>query len=284
LWSVDTTNTRLMTFHDTLARPAVLESPGDNAPGTEINNVVINWESLAGATSYDWQVDIDDGFADIPEDFEGSGSASSAGLPLLSLATTYYWRVRVTAPVAGPWSDIFTFHTRLGNVVIAPQLLSPAAGANEQPLRPAFQWSGIDKAEEYEILVSPDISFTNPVFAREGAEAVSGTACQSAVDLEYSTTYYWKVRAVGAGSYSAWSPAGVFTVAPPVLTTAPTPDIRYAPQENVPASPTPNNIIINNTVTAPGFPPWLVVLITATGIVLTVLLVAILIVIIRRKT
>ncbi len=283
LWSVDTTNTRLMTFHDTLARPAVLQTPADAAPGIDINNVVLNWESLPGAAGYEWQVDMDDGFADIPDNFKGSGSASSAGLPALSLATTYYWRVRAAAPLTGPWSEVFSFHTRLGNAVVAPQLLSPAAGAVDQPVHPAFQWSGIDKAEGYELLVAPDISFTGPVLACEGVAAVSGTAYQAEAALAPGITYYWKVRAVGAGSYSAWSPVGVFTVASPVITPAPTPEIRAFLQSNAPASPTPNNIIINNTVTAPGFPAGLVILITAAAIVLTVLLIAIFVILIKRK-
>lgn len=282
LWSIDTTNTRLMTFHDTLSGPVALESPVDDAPGINPNNVVLNWKSPAGAVSYQWQVDTDRGFSSIPENFEGNGSASSAGLPPLSLAATYYWRVRVTAPVSGPWSDTFSFHTRLGNAVIAPQLLSPAAGAVDQPACPAFQWGGIDQAEQYELVVSTDISFAAPVFAREGPEAVSGTAYQADAALESGKTYYWKVRAVGAGSYSDWSPAGVFTVALPPA--SPTPEIKSAPsREKQPDTTVPNNIIINNSVTSPGFPPGLVILLTGTGIVLTVLLIAILIVLIRRK-
>jgi hypothetical protein len=41
------------------------------------------------------------------------------------------------------------------------------------------------------------------------------TAWQSNVNLEYGTTYYWKIRAGSPGSYSDWSAVSAFTTVLP---------------------------------------------------------------------
>ena len=82
------------------------------------------------------------------------------------------------------------------------------------PLKPIFQWSAIAGADSYELLVSTDASFTNPIIIRIGAYALPATAWQSDISLDYDTTYYWKVRASGSNSYSAWSAVSAFITEP----------------------------------------------------------------------
>ena len=50
LWTVDTKNTRLMTFLDSLALPVTLVSPDDNAAGLDITNLSLKWQPVNGAT------------------------------------------------------------------------------------------------------------------------------------------------------------------------------------------------------------------------------------------
>jgi len=221
LWSIDTANTRLMTFTDSLVVPVTLILPPDQAPGIDIRNVNLEWGSARGATKYEWQLDYDTDFSSAP--FEGDTKASSAWLPeQLKLATTYHWRVRVTEPVLSPWSTTRSFTTSLGSSVIAPNLRSPGAGAKSVGLRPVFQWSAIAGAESYELLVSTNTSFTNPVITKLGTYALPATAWQSDINLDYDTTYYWKVRASGSSSYSAWSAVSAFTTkSPPAIESPP---------------------------------------------------------------
>ena len=99
-----------------------------------------------------------------------------------------------------------------------PELYSPEAGASGVSLKPIFQWSALAKTDSYELLVSTNASFTNPLIIKISAYALSSTAWQSAINLDYDTTYYWKVRASDSGGYSTWSAISAFTIEPPELT------------------------------------------------------------------
>ena len=175
LWSIDTTNSRLMTYTDSLTEPVTLTSPQDKAQGigTMINHTIsqvsLDWETAEGATKYQWQFDHDTDFSSVPAGFEDSTKASQAKLPALEPATTYYWRVRATEPVLSPWSSKWSFTTSLGSETIAPKLYSPEAGASDVELKPVFQWSAIAGADSYELLVSTDTSLANPLIAKVGA-------------------------------------------------------------------------------------------------------------------
>ncbi len=218
LWSIDTKNNRLVTYTDSLNLPVTLTSPSNKASGTDTRNVILEWGTLRGTTEYKWQLDYDTDFSTVPTDFEGDTRASSVRLPALDTDTTYYWRVRATEPVLSRWSAKRSFTTALGHTAVAPELLSPKAGVTETSLKPLFQWSAIAGAESYELVVSIDFSFANPAIAKIGNYALPATAWQSNINLDYNTTYYWKVRAVGSSSYSAWSAVGAFTTElPPAL-------------------------------------------------------------------
>ena len=238
LWSVDTTNIRLMTFSDSLNSPVILNSPADAASGTgtllnhTINNVSLDWKTLKGATSYQWQLDHDTDFSTVPSGFEGNTRASTAKLPALESATTYYWRVRATAPVLSMWSAKWSFTTSLDSEAIDIKLESPEAGASNTPLRPVFQWSAVAGADAYELLVSRDVDFANPSIAKISDYALPSTAWQCDVSLGHATTYYWKIRAVSASTHSAWSSVGAFTTEPP-------PQITPPEEEAPPTEPLP---------------------------------------------
>ncbi len=211
LWSIDTTNTRLMTFIDSLAVSVTLTAPSDRASGIDNRNIDLDWRSVSGATKYQWQLDYDTGFFSAP--VEGDTEASSVQLPeQLELATTCYWRVRVIEPVLSLWSTTRSFTTSLGSSVIAPSLRSPGAGAKKVGVRPVFQWSAIAGADSYELLVATSPSLTDPAITRLGTDALPANAWQSDIDLDYAATYYWKVRASGSDSYSAWSAVSAFTI------------------------------------------------------------------------
>jgi len=278
LWSLDTRNTRLMTYLDTLTAPVALALPADRAAGVETGNVRLNWASLKGATKYQWQVDYDNNFSSVPTGFEGYVEAISVRIPTLEMGTTYYWRVRATEPVLSPWSAKWSFATSLGKAVVAPELHSPEAGATGVPLRPVFQWSAMAGAEQYELLVSAEVSLANPIIARTGDSAVPATAWQIDVSLDYNTTYYWKVRASGSGSYSAWSAVGAFTTE-----TAPSPTspiLSPTPPTSPPPLTTTTTIIREAPPT--GVPIWALCLMGLAALIVILLVVIILMQVVRR--
>jgi photosystem II stability/assembly factor-like uncharacterized protein len=245
LWATDTTNIRLMTFTDCLTQPVTLTSPPDQAPGIgtiinyEVRDVSLDWKTLSGATDYEWQLNDDADFSS-PVD-GGYTTASKARLPTLELATTYYWRVRATEPILSPWSDKWSFTTALGYASIAPELLNPEAGASGISLTPVFQWSDVAGADSYELIISTDASFENPTILKVGDYALPGTAWECNINLNYDTTYYWKVRAISSDTYSAWSAASAFTTESSPLPPEETEETREppAPSPSPPSAPSP---------------------------------------------
>jgi len=215
LWSIDSADARLLTYTDSLTLPVTLTSPSDKATGTDTSNIKLKWMTSKGATSYRWQLDYDTDFSSLPAGFEGDTKATSVRLPALEPSTTYYWRVRAAEPVLSPWSAKWSFTTSLGAEAVAIKLYSPEAGAGGVPLRPLFQWSAVAGAESYELLVSADVSFANPLIVKSGAYALPSTAWQCDVNLDYDTTYYWRVRAINSDTAGAWGAAGVFTTESP---------------------------------------------------------------------
>lgn len=241
LWSIDSANTNLMTYTDSLTPPIALTSPLDEAPGVGllINDTVINisldWETLPGATGYQWQLNYETDFSSLPDGFEGTTKGSSAHLPDLKPATTYYWRVRATAPVLSPWSAKWSFTTPMGTEAPAPRLESPEAGASGVPIEPIFQWSAIAGADSYELMVSTAATFDNSTILKTDDYALPSTAWQCNISLNYDTTYYWKVRAVSDDTCSAWSAVSAFSTEP-----APSPQtgsVAEVTQPNTPQDP-----------------------------------------------
>lgn len=244
-WSLDTTNKWLVSYRDTLTAPLALTAPADEASGIgtlanyRIANTSLQWTSLEGARSYRWQLDHDTDFSSLPDGFEDTTRATQAKLPQLEPATDYYWRVRVTSPVLSPWSEKWSFTTSLGSSYAAPRLVSPAAGDSQVATRPVFQWDEVTGATSYELTVSPELSFTRPVVVRAGASALPSTAWQSDLELEHGTTYYWKVRAMGQGTASAWSPTRAFATEP---APAPTGPVTSSPSPSPSPEPPPSGL------------------------------------------
>lgn len=238
LWSVDSANTKLMTYYDSLTQPVSLSSPMDEAPGvgTLVNdtarNISLDWETLEGADSYHWQLDYDTDFTTVPQGFEGDTKASTTQLPALDPGTTCYWRVRATQPVLSPWSDKWSFTTSLGSQALAPVLESPQAGANGVSLKPIFQWSAIAGADSYELVVSTKAECDNPTILKTDGYALPGTAWQCNLSLDHDTTYYWKVRAVNGDTHSDWSAIGAFSTGPPPLESNSPPEPPPEPESN----------------------------------------------------
>ena len=218
VWSMDTENRGLMTVEDTLADPIKLVSPEDQSAGVAMQNLRIDWETMTGATMYEWQLDTDSALSSLPDGFTDTTSASSARLPVLDPGTTYYWRIRATSPLLSPWSNTMSFTTVLSGAIDCPKLNAPEFGATVNT-RPIFQWDPVAGAAEYELLIDINSNLMDPVVNKSQANALTTTAWQCETELEQGTVYYWKVRATNSRSVSEWSNIGVFTTAATTSTT-----------------------------------------------------------------
>ena len=261
LWSIDTTNARLMTYSDRLAQPVSLISPSDGASGIgtlvnyKISDVSLDWQAIRGTTGYKWQVDYDTDFSGLPV-FEGDTQATSVRLPPLEPGTTYCWWVRATGSVSSRWSATWSFTTRPGFEALAPTPISPQNGASGVELNPLFQWLSLAGADSYELLVATNDSFAEAVVVETGDNALATTAWQCDANLDYDTTHYWKVRGTGSGNYSAWSATSVFATKLPPVQSEPVP----APESSSPAAPESSSPPPPASLISPDWVKWLMYL------------------------
>ena len=294
LWTIDSQNVRLMSYIDSLTQPVMPGSPSNDADGIgtiinyNISNVSLDWETLEGATEYEWQLDYDTDFSTVPSGFEGETKASSARLPALDPNTAYYWRVRASEPVLSPWSEKWTFITSFGSESASPELLSPKPGADEVPLQPLFQWSAVGGADGYELVVSTTASFDNPTILKIENYALSSTAWHANVNLNHDTTYFWKVRAVNSDTRSDWSAVGAFTTEslPSTLSPEPTLETPSVPPITIVPLPPPAPPAPPPTTTSPPtqtpIPYWMVYLLG--GMILVMILLAIIMLVLVSGT
>jgi hypothetical protein len=137
----------------------------------------------------------------------------------------YFWRVRVTRSSTGqiavsPWSELRSFSVKPGFIVNTPvygvELLSPKDGCTGCPLKPtSLSWSPYKEATKYELVIAKDPEMKQ--ILKRATTTTTGYEYKDA--LEYSRSYYWRVRAVeinGQAISSDWSSTVSFnTVAPP---------------------------------------------------------------------
>jgi len=227
---------QIVMFTDTLNVGVPLAVPTADETGVGLlpegfvyPEVTLFWQEMAGATSYQYQVAIDASFkTKIASEF----TTSLATPPLkLNPNTTYYWRVRVAdegsilgAPLISPWSEVRKFKTAIGASMARPKLEAPWPGEPDVALSPTFEWSGIEWAEvyEYELAVDPTTTaggyFSTPLVALVGTDSLVSTAWKCDATLDYTTRYYWHVKAIGVDTDTPWSDVGTFTTmskAPP---------------------------------------------------------------------
>ena len=227
LWAVDTANQAIYRFQDTLCKfgPS-LDAPADTAivplgpcPCERPSSLILDWEELEDVTEYEVAMYLGaDSASEVwtaHSDYDGVIATGGDDPVSLSSGTAYYWKVRSTEPIKSPWSEMRSFVL----VLMEVEGLYPAPGATEVSVRPAFTWDSVAGASGYEFLLARDSEFTDVVVAMTGADALQTTAWGWDKDLDYATTYFWKVRAISATSYGEWG-TGVFTtrtapIAPP---------------------------------------------------------------------
>lgn len=164
------------------------------------------WNEVSGAQSYQIQVSTD--FAHSNRVIDETVSGTSLLIPqMLDFQTLYFWRVRAFgASGNSSWSPNYRFTTAIG-IPDAVTLLAPENGSIN--LRPAvdLQWQSISGITSYRLQVARDPQFTSRIIDRDLTIAQFSTSQL----LDFSTTYYWRVRATGPAGTTEWSPVWEFT-------------------------------------------------------------------------
>ena len=180
-----------------LARP-VLTSPSDS-PTSSVVDVVLDWEPVVGATSYNVQISTDRNFNSI--DHERYGVLATSYSPAYTLNNDqYYWRVS-PVDVAGntlDWDqvDVWQFRRHWPDQT---ELLYPADDAMVgDPFY--YQWTPVEHADGYRIELATNRDFTD-VSRYDSCTTVHTTYTPSGAYDCFPLalgTYYWRVVPVDA--------------------------------------------------------------------------------------
>ena len=126
-------------------------------------------------------------------------SADFSSYPYLQLFT---YDEPLAEPEVNPIPGLFIDDTA---VVV---LSSPADNSENVSLTPLFEWNAADGADSYDLVVSPNSDFSDPVIDESG---ITETEFQTVDDLSFSTTYNWRARGRNAAGPGEWSESFSFT-------------------------------------------------------------------------
>ena len=184
--------------------PALL-LPADSATGVAVP-ATFSWKAVANADSFTLQVSLNSSFNNPV--FNKSGlTLQSQEVTGLSNLTVYYWRVKAINKFgSSEWSTTRRLSTS-GPLPGIPTLLSPVNNAANVSMDPTLHWNAGSGASSYTLQISNDSSFTNYIYNQSG---LTGTS-QQIPNLNYSTLYYWHVKAYNSYGTSAFSNIWNFT-------------------------------------------------------------------------
>jgi len=276
---------RVMTFADNTTIQVTLTGPADGTI-TQGNVVTLTWNAISAPVTltYAWQVATDSVFANIV--FSGSTTGTAATIAPTPLSTqlipgnTYWWRVMVsqfgTAVISSQWSAARTFIPQLP----APSLKSPDYGATGVAQRPTFSWLESTGADSYQLQIA-----TNPFFAMPTVDMspLAHTTWTAENDMDYGTTFYWRVKALKGSTVSSdWSES-VFTVMTQPVPAQPIITIPPAAPQPTPIINLPTPVVIMPATTPPPSSPITPAIIWAIIIIGAVLVIAVVVLIVRTR-
>ncbi|MBP5400616.1 MAG: T9SS type A sorting domain-containing protein [Bacteroidales bacterium] len=218
---VDTTDWSAVWNFTTTNGVPVLTSPSDGYVYTNSVKATVYWNSVTGAGHYIVAWDTVPTF-DSPLYETFTATASSIYITELNFGTTYYWKVcsiNSNDSDTSSWSTVWRFTTS-----DAPVLTSPADGtafSSYSNSRLTVYWNSVTGADHYILEWDTAATFNSPLFATFTASGASVYITEA--ELQYGTTYYWRVCAINSNApdTSSWSTVWRFTT-PYQLTTGPT--------------------------------------------------------------
>ncbi|MGA7307037.1 MAG: T9SS type A sorting domain-containing protein [Rhodothermales bacterium] len=226
--------------------------PEDGATGVPVE-VSLKWEAPITAPGndeavsktleiafYHVQVATDESFEDMVVD-QDSVMADSLHVTGLMHETEYYWRV---AGVDAQGNFTFNEPSSFTTVIAAPAavtLVAPENGATEVSGAPEFSWQAIAGATAYQLQVSKEMAFASPVIDED---ALTGTTLTPTTALDYSSGYFWRVRAMNEGGWGEWSEVRSFTTATGTAIEDDVIPASYALHDNYPNPFNPSTTIV----------------------------------------
>lgn len=178
---------------------ALIVPVATNATNITLTSFTANWNSVSTANSYLITIALDAAFTTVLAGYNdleiGTTSLAVAGL---TPNTTYYYRVKSKNGTAiSVVSNVITLLTAAIN--------APVATAATNFLANGFQanWQAVTNATSYFLDVATDAGFTMLVAGYNAKEIIG--LDENVVGLTPNTTYYYRIKASGLGSFSAYS-------------------------------------------------------------------------------
>jgi hypothetical protein len=234
------------TYTDTIYEGPTLSSPANNTSSLRVDEVTLKWDAIDDADEYYIFVSEDVGFADY---YCFTSTTTGERIEGLRDGQSYYWKVCVQEeePALSLWSSTWKFTTALSEAQWNPFVggipEAPYNGATDVPLTPSFAWNAADWATGYEFELADNPGFSPTIKSFRGVGALDTTVYLLDMELDNSTTYYWRVRAVTSTTQSEWANAVFTTMAAPPAPPAPPPPPPTPPAPIVPAPPIPTYLL-----------------------------------------
>ena len=196
--------------------PSVIEPANGAVLTYPTQPLVLAWTPMAGAKSYDVQIDDDALFVGAASPVSTNNASYTPANPPLN--TTFYWRVRgksssgVPSQYSAPRSYRMTWTGR-------PVQTAPANTNSPTIEEIALDWQPLAGASAYELQISPDKEFNAPI---GGTQVVRATSFAPSITLP-NGAYFWRVRGLTTASKpepGPWSTTWVFTRAWPAESAA----------------------------------------------------------------
>jgi len=203
----------------TVVRPNLI-SPSN---GETVNiNPILQFSDILGETGYVFQIDTVNTF-DSPNlqssttgAFNGSSGVLNVSFGTLPFGTTYYWRVAfLNGTAQSNWSTVRNFTT-----VAQPSLYEPVNGLTINGIFATLQWYDYSGETGYAYQVDTVNTFDSANLRNGtiGAQTSVGFPSIGVTDLDFGTTYYWRVAILSSLGQSNWSAVRNFkTVTKPSL-------------------------------------------------------------------
>ena len=225
----------LVTVEEPLSLPGVVTLISPEDASVDVSNTpTLIWDEADGADSYTIQLSTAGDFSSTVIDESGI-TATEFEAEALAWETTYFWRVRASNEAGdGEWSEVWSFTTE-EEPLSAPDavvLVSPEDGSVDVSIAPTLNWEAAATAETYRVQVSLSGDFSEPLID----QTLGNVTEYGFGDLDYETTYFWRVRASNEAGDGEWSEAWSFTTeeepqAPPAIPVLVSPSLQ---EYNVP--------------------------------------------------
>lgn len=169
-------------------------------------DVELTWEMPILNVTYNLQLASDISFNNLLIDtllFSKNNANPSNLLP----NTRYFWRVRIiNGDKIGDWSQIWNFTTINSNKLQTPKLLYPWNFAFVH-IEGILNWNAVEEATRYQLQIDKSNEFSNPIVTTILEKNTSYFYSK----LDYSSNYFWRVRAFNDTDSSDWSSVRRFT-------------------------------------------------------------------------